>query len=102
MALGFTHPLTEMSTGIILESKALPARKDYNFTAMCNSRLSRKYGILDVSLPYGSTRCVTRIEFSFVISSKWRMKNFSSCYVGYKLSLRTFVTEDPARKPDGF
>jgi hypothetical protein len=35
MFLGSTQPLTEMSTRNLLESKARPARKADNLTAIC-------------------------------------------------------------------
>jgi hypothetical protein len=51
MALGSTQPLTEMSTRNPPEGKRRPARKADNLTAV--SRLSRKYGSLEVSQSYG-------------------------------------------------
>jgi hypothetical protein len=38
MALGFTHPLTEMSTRNIPGGKGRPARKADNFIAICEPR----------------------------------------------------------------
>jgi hypothetical protein len=35
MPLGFTQPLTEMSTRYLLWGKARPERKDDNLTALC-------------------------------------------------------------------
>jgi hypothetical protein len=59
MALGSTQPLTEMGTRNLLGGKGRPARKADNLTAV--NGLSRKYGSLDVSEPFGPPWSVTGI-----------------------------------------
>jgi hypothetical protein len=51
MALGSTKPVTEMSTRNLPGGKGRPARGADNTTIV--SRLSRKYGSLDISQLYG-------------------------------------------------
>jgi hypothetical protein len=54
MALGSTHPLTEMSIRNLPGGKGRPTRKAANFTA-----IYRKCGSLDDSQPYGPSQPVT-------------------------------------------
>jgi hypothetical protein len=61
MALGWTQPLTEMSTRNLLGGKGRPAREADNLTAVCE--LSRKCGSLYVSQLYGPSWPLTRISY---------------------------------------
>jgi hypothetical protein len=56
MALESTQPLTEMSTRNLPGGKGWLARKADNLTTNCEPTVCRKYGIIDVSQPYGSPR----------------------------------------------
>jgi hypothetical protein len=81
LALGFTQSLTEMSTGnnkkiMFLGSKVRLVRGADNPTAIL-SRLSRQYGILNISQLYRSPRPVKGIYFKAL---------------GYKLEGRGFET----------
>jgi uncharacterized iron-regulated membrane protein len=64
MSLEFTQPLTEVSTGIFLESRARPAHPPD--PANCVSRLSRKCVILDVLQPYGLPLPATGLALLFI------------------------------------
>jgi hypothetical protein len=63
MALEFTQPLAEMITGIAFWGKARPAHKTDNINAV--RRLSRQYGILDISQPYRPPLSVTGDSFTY-------------------------------------
>lgn len=62
MALGMTHPLTEMSLRNLPGGKGRTAREADNLTA-CMSRLSRKCRSFDMSQSYGPP--VTAIPVPF-------------------------------------
>jgi hypothetical protein len=60
MALGFTQPLTEMSTRRSFWVKARPEPRVDNFTAICEP-ISRECGIFVISQPYRPPWSVTEI-----------------------------------------
>jgi hypothetical protein len=64
MALGSTHPLTEMNTWNFPVGKARSARRADNFTPI-PSRLSRQCGIHNISQPYRPPWPVTRIALLY-------------------------------------
>jgi hypothetical protein len=72
MALGSTHPLTEMSTRNLPGGKEGPARGADNLTAICEANV-RKYGSVDVAQPYRSLWPATGIALPFTYRNvfKW-------------------------------
>jgi hypothetical protein len=67
MPLGSTQPLREMNIRNLPGGKGRPARGADNLTAICG--LSRKFGNLNVSQPYGPSRPVTGIALPFYIQA---------------------------------
>jgi hypothetical protein len=63
VSLGSIEPLTETSTKNLLKGKEGPELKADNLAA-CVSRLSRKYGILNVTQPNGPPLSVAKIDLS--------------------------------------
>jgi hypothetical protein len=66
MALGSSQPLREMSIRNLPGGKRRPARETNNLLPSV-SRLTRKYGSLDVSRPYGSAWPVTGLALLFLL-----------------------------------
>jgi hypothetical protein len=75
MALGWTQPLTELSTRNFPGDEGRPALKADSLTTV--SRLYRKCWSLDISQPYGSSRPVTGIALPFL--SLFVYQNLKCC-----------------------
>jgi hypothetical protein len=88
VALGSSHPLTEMSTMNLLGRKGWPASEADNLTPIV-SRLSRKCGNLDVSQPYGPSRPVTGIALPFL--SPFYYLLFGTLISDFDLTIYTFA-----------
>jgi hypothetical protein len=82
LALDSTQPLTEMSTKNLPGGKVRPARKVITLLPSV-SRLSRKYGSLDVTQLYGPSRFFT---FLLCLSKYVCLIPLSRCY--YRIFLR--------------
>jgi hypothetical protein len=67
MALGSTHPLTEMSTRNLRRGKGRPARKADNLTAICEPDCLENVGALTYHNPMGLHNLFTGIALPLVL-----------------------------------
>jgi hypothetical protein len=70
MALGSTHPLTEMSTRNLPRAKCRPERKADNFTAICESIVQKMWEPRRLTTLWASVACY-RDSFFLFLQVQW-------------------------------